>query len=180
MHTIEPYYKWRDIYSAETDEKSPFYGREYNEFSFTKKVYNYFIHPQWDEFGSNTLYSKIIFVDYSLQYAVIELIGEWNDCLHNNIMFFKRNVIEPLMKNDIKFFVITCENVMNFHGSDDCYYEEWQDEVNDEGGWISFINIFTHVQEEMQNVGLQFYVNLGPISMMCIGEVENRNIYSKK
>lgn len=162
MHTIEPYYKWRDIYSAETDEKSPFYGREYNEFSFTKKVYNYFIHPQWDEFGSNTLYSKIIFVDYSLQYAVIELIGEWNDCLHNDIMFFKRNVIEPLMKNDIKFFVITCENVMNFHGSDDCYYEEWQDEVNDEGGWISFINIFTHVQEEMQNVGLQFYVNLGP------------------
>lgn len=162
MHTIEPYYKWRELYSSETDKQSPFYGREYNEFSFTQKVYNYFIHPQWDDFGSSTLYTKIIYADYSAKYAVIELIGEWNDCLHNDIMFFKRNVIEPLMKNDIKYFVIACENVMNFHGSDDCYYEEWQDEVNNEGGWISFINIFTHVQEEMQNVGIQFYVNLGP------------------
>jgi hypothetical protein len=93
---------------------------------------------------------------------VIELIGEWNDCLHNDIMFFKRNIIEPLMNNDIKYFIIACENVLNFHGSDDCYYEEWTEEVNDERGWISFINIFTHVQEEMQNVGLQFHVNLGP------------------
>ncbi len=162
MHTIEPYYKWRDLYSAENDDRSPFYGREYDEFTFTKKVYNYFIHPQWDDFGSNTLYAKIIYVDYSMHYAVIELIGEWNDCLHNDIMFFMRNVIEPMMSNDIKFFILACENVMNFHGSDDCYYEEWSEEVSGEGGWISFINIFDHVKQEMESVNLQFHANLGP------------------
>lgn len=162
MHTIEPYYKWRDLYSAESDERSPFYGRDYSEFSFSQKVYNYYIHPQWDEFGSNTLYCKIIFVDYSTQYAVIELIGEWNDCLHNDIMFLMRNVVETLLANDIKYFIITCENVLNFHGSDDCYYEEWREEISNYGGWISFINLFSHVQDEMQNVGIQFHANLGP------------------
>lgn len=161
MHTIEPYYKWRDLYSAENDEKSPFYGREYSEFSFTQKVYNYFIHPQWDDFGSQTLYAKIIFADYSAQFAIIELIGEWNDCLHNDIMFLVRNVIEPLLDNNIKYFALACENVLNFHGSDDCYYEEWREEIADFNGWISFINLLTHVQDEMQDVGLQFHVNLG-------------------
>ena len=52
MHDIEPYYKWRDHYTSESDDRSPFYGRVYNEFQYTQKVYNYFIHPQWDDFGS--------------------------------------------------------------------------------------------------------------------------------
>ncbi len=162
MHTIEPYYKWRDLYAAEHDERSPFYGREYNEFSFTQKVYNYFIHPQWDDFGSSTLYAKILFVDYSSQFAIIECIGEWNDCLHNDIMFMMRNIVEPLMECDIKYFALACENVLNFHASDDCYYEEWREEVAHYGGWISFVNTLKHVQEEMQHVGLQFHINVGP------------------
>ena len=162
MHTIEPYYKWRDIYSAESDERSPFYGREYDEFSFSQKIYNYYIHPQWDDFGSSTLYAKILYVDYSTKFAVIELIGEWNDCLHNDIMFFKREVIEPLIENGIEYYAVACENVLNFHGSDDCYYEEWQEEVSSYGGWISFINLFKHVEDEMHDVGIQFHVNIGP------------------
>jgi hypothetical protein len=36
MHDIEPYYNWRYLYTAETDERSPFYGREYSEFEFSK------------------------------------------------------------------------------------------------------------------------------------------------
>jgi len=56
MHDIEPYYKWREYYVASEDEQSPFYGRTYDEFKFTKKIYNYFIHPQWDYIGSQTLY----------------------------------------------------------------------------------------------------------------------------
>ena len=31
MHTIEPYWNWRNLYAAELDEQSPFYGREYSE-----------------------------------------------------------------------------------------------------------------------------------------------------
>ena len=38
MHTLEPYWKWRDYYTAEEDEKSPFYGREYSEFEFSDKI----------------------------------------------------------------------------------------------------------------------------------------------
>jgi len=136
MHDIEPYYKWRAYYSSEKDEKSPFYGREYSEFTYTNKVYNYFIHPQWDFFGSSTLYGKSLFVDYDESYAVIELIGEWNDCLNNDVMFLKRHFVDALIKQGINKFILACDNVLNFHCSDNSYYEEWWDDVKDDGGWI--------------------------------------------
>ena len=86
MHDIEPYHRWQDQYEASKDKKSPFYGRKNDEFHYTHKVYNYFIHPQWDFFGSSTLYLKVIFVDYDASFAIMEFIGEWNDALHNDIM----------------------------------------------------------------------------------------------
>ena len=76
MHDIEPYYRWRSHYVASEDPRSPFHGRVYSEFQFTEKIYNYYIHPQWDGFGSATLYLKILYVDYDEGYAMIELIGE--------------------------------------------------------------------------------------------------------
>ena len=137
MHTIEPYYKWRDRYVASEDKYSPFFGREYSEFTFSNKIYNYYIHPQWDEFGSSTLYAKILFVDYDEQYAIIELIGEWNDCINNDIMFLKREIVDQLQKRGIHTFIICCDNVLNFHASDDSYYEEW---FEDE--WFQFVKMF--------------------------------------
>ena len=71
MHDIEPYYNWRHIYVSEEDEKSPFFGRQYSEFEFSQTVYNYYIHPQWDEFGSRTLYLKVLLADYTERYMVI-------------------------------------------------------------------------------------------------------------
>jgi len=162
MHDIEPYYRWRDYYIASEDERSPFYGREYDEFQFTHQVYNYFIHPQWDEFGSATLYLKILFTDYDEGYAILELIGEWNDCLSNDIMFLKREVIDVLADQGISKFILICENVLNFHGSDDCYYEEWAEEVIEEGGWICLINTLEHVAQEMKETQLSPYINFGP------------------
>ena len=94
MHDIEPFFNWRHIYIAEEDKRSPFFGRTYSEFEFSQTVYNYFIHPQWDEFGSRTLYLKIIYVDYELHFAIIEMIGEWNDAIENDIMELKREVID--------------------------------------------------------------------------------------
>ncbi len=58
MHDIEPYYNWRHIYVASEDPQSPFYGREYSEFEFENTIYNYMLHPQWDNIGSETLYIK--------------------------------------------------------------------------------------------------------------------------
>ena len=64
MHEIEPFYNWRHLYVSEEDERSPFYGRIYSEFEFSQTIYNYYIHPQWDEFESRTLYMKVLIADY--------------------------------------------------------------------------------------------------------------------
>src|SRR5580765_5793614 len=158
MHDIERYYNWRDFYVSEDDKLSPFYKREYSEFEFTNTIYNFYIHPQWDGFGSPTLYMKILFADYAHHFVVIELIGEWNDAINNDIMFLKREVMDVFIENGITKFVLIGENVLNFHASDDCYYEEWYEDIRDNGGWIAMINFRDHVLDEMKQVHLQNFV----------------------
>ena len=50
-----------------------------------------------------------------------------------------------LMSEGIERFILIGENVLNFHASDDCYYEEWFDEVTDADGWIALLNFRQHV-----------------------------------
>lgn len=157
MHNIEPHYNWRHLYQSEEDERSPFYKRIYSEFDFTNQIYNHLIHPQWDFFGSNTLYIKIIYTNYELGVVFIELIGEWNDCLYNDIMYLKRDIFEHLIQNNIHKFILIGENVLNFHYSDDSYYEEWFDEIMDESGWIVFLNFSAHVLAEFKAIGIDRY-----------------------
>jgi hypothetical protein len=159
MHDIEPYYNWRHLYIASEDELSPFYGRAYSEFEYTNSIYNFVIHPQWDDIDSSTLYIKILMVDYDLQFAVIEMLGEWNDCINNDIMTLKRDIIERLMEQGINKFILIGENVLNFHASDDCYYQEWFDEVED--GWIALLNFRKHVLDEFVNMGIDYYLLMG-------------------
>ena len=161
MHNIEPHYQWRELYIAEEDRDSPFFGRKYSEFHFTHKLYNFYLHPQWDAFSSSTLYCKILFVDYDDQFALIELIGEWNDALHNDIMHLKRRVLEQLYEKGIVKFALFCDNVLNFHSAEDDYYAELAEEVHEEGGWVVCINTRKHVMEEMQDARLQHYVHFG-------------------
>ena len=161
MHTIEPYYRWKEYYDSVEDPYSPFFKQAYSEFSFTSAIYDHFIHPQWDNMGSPTLFLKILFADYDESIATIELIGEWNDCLHNDIMTFKRDVVEHMMLQGIKKFILIGENVLNFHPSDDCYYEEWFEEVEDEDGWIVLLNFREHVLKEFQNANVDSYFVLG-------------------
>jgi hypothetical protein len=158
MHYVEPFYGWRGFYIASEDPQSPFFGREYSEFEFSNTIYNFYIHPQWDSFGSSTLFIKIIFVDYEEKYAVIELIGEWNDAIENDIMKLKRDVIERLIDTGIEYFILIGENVLNFHYSDDCYYEEWFDDI--ENGWIAMINFHEHVLREFQQIQIDHYFNM--------------------
>lgn len=159
MHDIEPYYNWRHLYAAEEDELSPFYGREYSEFEFTNTVYNYYVHPQWDEFGSRNLYLKILFADYQFNFVIIEVLGEWNDCIENDIMIFKREVVDLLIDRDIKKFILITENVMNFHSSDDSYYEEWWEDIRDDGGWIVSLNTPVQTRQEFENARLDHYIH---------------------
>lgn len=161
MHEIEPFYSWRDVYLSEEDDQSPFYGREYSEFEYTNAIYNFFIHPQWDSFGSPTLYLKVLHADYVHHFVVIELIGEWNDAINNDIMFLKRDVADVFMSNGITKFILIGENVLNFHVSDDCYYEEWFEDVQDQGGWVAMINFRDHIIDEMRKARLSNYLLMG-------------------
>lgn len=159
MQEIEPFYRWRDIYQSENDSDSPFYEREYSEFEFTNHIYNYAIHPQWDEIGSSTLYVKILYTEYEKGFVIIELFGEWNDAINNDIMFLKREVVEPLNERGIIKFILIGENILNFHSSDDSYYEEWFQDVDD--GWIAAINFQQHVLDEFRKANIDYYVNFG-------------------
>jgi len=160
MQDIEPFYNWENYYSAVDDEQSPFYGKEYNTSTYTHAIYGYYIHPFWDYIGSETLYIKILYADYNLNYVVIEMFGEWNDTLHNDIMFFKRNVIDHLIGQGIRKFILLGENLLNFHGSrDDEYYEEWFEDVED--GWIAAVNFRDFVESEWKKYKLDYYINFG-------------------
>src|SRR5690606_34631063 len=110
MHELEPFPNWMHIYDAAEDERSPFFGADPNIFEYSKTVYNYYIHPLWEDFGSRTLYLKVLFVDYDQECTIIEFIGEWNDAVENDVMELKRSVIEPMMKNGINKFILIVEN----------------------------------------------------------------------
>jgi hypothetical protein len=160
MHLIEPFFNWRDIYNAEEDVKSPFFGVIHSEFEFSSTVYNYYIHPQWEDFGSRTLYLKIIYVDYELNFAIIELIGEWNDAIENDIMELKREVIDKLMELKIYKFILIAENVLNFHSGDKDYYEEWFENITDNNGWTVILNMPEQSQYDFKKRKIHYYLEL--------------------
>jgi hypothetical protein len=161
MHTLEPYYNWRGLYIASEDPDSPFFERVYSEFEYSELLYNHYIHPQWDSFGSQTLFLKVLYCSYADGFAIIEFIGEWNDLLYNDVMFLKREVIEVMQQSGIHKFVLIGENVLNFHHSDDSYYEEWFDEVMDQDGWIAMLNFREHVTRELELSGIDRFLVMG-------------------
>ena len=159
MHEIEPFYGWTNLYEAAEDPESPFYGNQYSESECVHSIYNYFIHPLWDEMGSPTLYVKLLYTGYKDGFCVIELMGEWNDVLHNDIMFLKRNVVEPLLDNGIYRFILIGENILNFFADDDSYYQEWFDDLDN--GWIACVNFRQHVLKEIADGHLDYYMATG-------------------
>ena len=159
MHQIEPFYNWLKYYDSSADERSPFFGKIYNYDCYSEKIYGYYIDPSWDYFGSETLYLKLLFCDYEKKYVIIEFMGEWNDAITNDIMLLKRNIIDVLLTEGINKFIMIGENVLNFHGSDDSYYEEWLEEVED--GWIACVSFPEFLREEMIKYNLDAYLNMG-------------------
>ena len=178
MHEIEPFYNWRDLYTAEEDPQSPFYGRTYSEFLFSNSVYDYYIHPQWDEFGSSTLYVKILYADYELGYSILELMGEWNDCINDDIALLKREVIDVLIEEGIDKFILIGENVLNFHFGEDDYYEEWFNDLEGKG-WIALVNFQSQVVEEFKAQRLNHYVHIeGPLTSMAWRPYKPDDVFS--
>lgn len=159
MHTLEPHYLWRHLYLATEDERSPFYGYQNSEVYFTDRIYDHLIHPQWDNFGAETLFMKQLYADYDKGFTILEFIGEWNDVLHNDIMTLKRDVLEPMMGEGINKFILIGENLLNFHADEADYYEEWADELED--GWIALVNFREHVLDEVSRYNLDHYLIYG-------------------
>lgn len=160
MHDLEPFYGWQDEYRAETDRFSPFFNIPDEEReNYVHTIYNFYIHPEWDDIGSPTLFLKVLYVHYEHQFAIIEMIGEWNDAISNDIMFLKRNLIDDLIKNGISKFILIGENVLNFHADTTDYYEEWQEEIEENKGWIGLLNFSKPVIQEMQNCAILPYVS---------------------
>lgn len=160
MQDIEPYYNWRHLYISEEDEQSPFFGNEYSEFEYSLTLYNYYLHPQWDQFGSKTLFLKLLFVDYDSHFAIIELLGEWNDAIENDIMTLRRNITDRLYDSGIYKYILIGENVLNFHSSDDSYYEDWNEQLSDDCGWIYLINLPEQSKHDFVRARLGNYIEL--------------------
>lgn len=164
MHEIEPYYGWEEIYTSEEDPLSPFYGKERIREQFTHAIYDHLIHPRWDEIGSETLFIRVLYADYDKGYTIIEMMGEWNDTLYNDIMHFKRNIVDHFVLQGINKFILIGENVFNFHGSDDSYYEEWFEDLEDDHdslGWIVAIGFQDFVLEEWEKYNIDSFINFG-------------------
>jgi hypothetical protein len=51
------------------------------------------------------------------------------------------------------------ENVLNFHGLEDDYYQEWFEEVED--GWIVAMGFREFIHREWNKYGLDSYLNWG-------------------
>jgi hypothetical protein len=95
-----------------------------------------------------------------MSYAIIELIGEWNDAIENDIMQLKRSVIDLMIAKNIYKYILITENVLNFHSSDTDYYEEWYEDIKDEGGWIVAVNMPEQTQYDFIRSHIDRYVNL--------------------
>lgn len=147
MHQIEPFFYWRDYYRAEEDENSPFFGRSYSEFELTNAVNNILIHPQWDSIESETLYLKLLFSDYEIGFAIIELFGDWNDAINNDIEKLFENCFKLLIEKGIDRFILLGENVQNFYANDLAYYAEIIQFI--ENGWVCCVNFNSEVANEM-------------------------------
>ena len=87
------------------------------------------------------------------------MMGEWNDAIENDIMLLKRDFIDLMIEEGITKFILIGENVLNFHYSDDCYYEEWFDEVED--GWIALVKFHEHVAAEFRRINIDNYFLMG-------------------
>jgi F0F1-type ATP synthase gamma subunit len=66
-----------------------------------------------------------------------------------------------MMQQGVSKFILIGENILNFHSSDDSYYEEWFEEVNDSDGWIALMNVREHVLSDINSANIDSYFVLG-------------------
>ena len=50
--------------------------------------------------------------------------------------------------------------MLNFHSSDDSYYEDWRESVIEEGGWVVIVDMPSQSQHDFKKARLTNYVAL--------------------
>lgn len=162
LHHIEPFYGWLNIYSHETDERSPFHEVEHNLFQYDRSVNRIPAHPLWDDIGSESLLVKILYADYQLGYAIIELFGEWNDLFDNDFKLLAENCLTYLIDHGIRRFIMVCENVFHVYPDSDDYYQAMYEELDDDG-WMCILRAREEVWEEMNEYQVAHYFYQSPL-----------------
>jgi hypothetical protein len=69
-------------------------------------------------------------------------------------------VADPFMEQGIFKFIFIAENVLNFHSGDKDYYEEWQEELIEQNGWVVCINMPEQTQYDFRRAKLDRYIDL--------------------
>jgi len=153
---VEPFYGWLDYYSAERDQRSPFHGVEPSLFEYNRAIYNMPAHPLWDDIESDGLLVKILFAHYKAGFAIVELMGEWNDLHQNDFKLLCENCLTYLVDNGINRIILIAENVFNVWPGTDDYYEAFNEELED--GWLFLLRPRDHVRAEFQKYRLAPYL----------------------
>ena len=83
--------------------------------------------------------------------------GVRNDAIANDIMHLKRNIIDVLLHKGIRKFLFVAENVLSFYADDESYYEEWHEEL-EENGWVVVMNLPDQSMEEFMNSRVRDYL----------------------
>lgn len=161
MVAIQPFYHWREYYDPELDRKSPFHYPRYQDTMQFSVSYNQVIHPEWEDIGSEGLFMKVLFADYYEGCAILEGMGDWNDCTDIDIKSILENLIHPLFQEGVSRFLLIGENILNFHGDYPDYYEEIRDLLEDDGGYFMLLNLRQHVIEEMKSHEVNHFTWMG-------------------
>jgi hypothetical protein len=160
LKDIEPFFGWLELYHHKMDPNSPFHEIDHNLFYFDRSINQIPAHPLWDDFGSESLLTKILFADYEQGYAILELFGEWNDLYENDFKLFSENCLTYLIDAGIDKFILICENVFHSYLEGDDYYQALAEEMED--GWLCALRLRKEVKDEMEQYGISpyFYWNV--------------------
>lgn len=156
---VEPHYGWLGYYDHKMDKRSPFHHVEHNLFAYDRYIYTFEAHPLWDTIESESLLVKILYANYTQGYAIIELLGEWNDLFQNDFKLLCENCLTYLADEGITQYIFVAENVFNIYLDQDDYYEAFQEELGD--GWMCLLRARERVLDEMKryNISPYFYWN---------------------
>jgi hypothetical protein len=160
LHEIEPFYGWLPLYSHEADEHSPFHTTQHNLFEYDRRIYTYPAHPLWDSIESESLLVKILYANYDEGYAIVELLGEWNDLHENDFKLLCEKCLTYLVDGGVRRFILICENVFNVYLDADDYYEAFTDELD--GGWMCLLRARPAVLDEMTRYRISPYFYWNP------------------